>query len=219
VCGALSGASALADTAYAGTTADETEAGADAARLEQVMALLAEGGGIRAEFEETRHLQILTEPIETRGVLYFAPPDRLARHTTYPGHSRLVVNGDQAAFRDETGQQALDLGASEVARGLVGNLMVLLRGDLAGLRSRYTLSFQTEGPSWVLELAPRSPELRSVIDRQRVAGNGRVLLSLESWEPGGDRTLTRFDDVETGLTWSAAEADRIFTLEGFDAAP
>ena len=218
MCGALPVASALADAAQA-ATADEAVAGADAARLEQVMALLAEGGGIRAEFEETRHLQILTEPIETRGVLYFAPPDRLARHTTYPGHSRLVVNGDQAAFRDETGQQALDLGTSEVARGLVGNLMVLLRGDLAGLRSRYSVSFRADGPRWVLELAPRSRELRSVIDRQRVIGNGRVLLSLESWDPGGDRTLTHFDDVETGLAWSAAEADRIFSLEGFDAAP
>ena len=71
--------------------------------LEELMDMFASSGGVQARFRESRHLAILTAPIETRGMLYFAPPDRLARHTTWPGRASVVVDGDRVAFDDETG--------------------------------------------------------------------------------------------------------------------
>ena len=106
------------------------------ADLEALMELLAGSGGVRARFQESRHLSILTDPIETAGVLYFAPPDRLARHTLRPGRSSVVVDAGRVSFGDETGHRTVDINASEVARTLVSNLMVVLRGDLESLRAR-----------------------------------------------------------------------------------
>ena len=34
----------------------------------------ANNGTLRADFQETRRFSLLTEPIETEGVLYFEPP-------------------------------------------------------------------------------------------------------------------------------------------------
>ena len=50
--------------------------------LEELMGRLAESGGVRARFRETKHLSLLTAPLVSEGTLYFAPPDRFARHTT-----------------------------------------------------------------------------------------------------------------------------------------
>jgi outer membrane lipoprotein-sorting protein len=187
--------------------------------LASLMDLFAASGGVRANFEETRYLAILMEPIETAGVLYFAPPDRLARHTIRPGHSRIVVRGDRVSFSDETGSRVVDLRSSEVARSLVDNLRILLRGDLLALRKRYDARYETDGGSWMLDLKPRSRHLRAVIERIRVTGRGPVLQSLETRETSGDRSVILLSRVETHLDFEPAELEWIFSLGPTEETP
>jgi len=188
------------------------------ASIEALMSRFAASGNVRARFRETLHLSLLTAPIETEGMLYFAPPDRLARYTTRPGSSSVVINADRVAFSDETGYQMIDLGSSEVARHLVGNLVILLRGDLATLRARYSVSFGSDGQDWVLDLEPRSRIVRGIVEWVRV--KGRIgLTEMETRQAGGDTTVTVFSDVETGLDFTPTELERIFSLEDPDDAP
>jgi outer membrane lipoprotein-sorting protein len=183
------------------------------ASLEELMALFASSGGVRAEFVETRELAILAMPIETRGKLYFAPPDRLARHTLEPSPSSVVVQGDRVALRDETGEQVLSLGSSEVARTLVGNTAAMLRGDLDALRARYEIEFEATSDAWLLGLVPRSRVAKAIVERIEVRGSGRALSSMVTLESSGDRATTRFAAVETGVDFSPEELARVFSLE------
>ena len=187
--------------------------------LEELMDLFASSGGVRARFKESRHLAILMAPIETHGVLYFAPPDRLARHTTWPGRARVVVDGERVAFGDETGHQVLELGASEVARALVSNLAVVLRGDLEALRARYAIAFRSDAGTWTLDLEPRSRSLRGIIERVRFSGSTEHLTEVETRESNGDRTLLTFSDVVTGLAWTDDELAQIFALGSSQDTP
>ena len=189
------------------------------ADVEALMEHLAASGGVRAHFRETRRLALLTEPLETRGVLTFAPPDRLARETTWPGRSSIVVRDGRAAFRDETGHQVLELGSNDVARHFAENLTVLLRGDLPALRARYAVSYRTDGTDWVLGLEPRSPAVRDIVEWTRFEGRGTRVSAMETRETSGDSTLTVFNAVETGLDFSPAEIERIFALEEPGGAP
>jgi outer membrane lipoprotein-sorting protein len=183
------------------------------------MELFAGRGGVRARFRESRHLSILTDPIETAGVLYFAPPDRLARHTTRPGRSSAVVDADRVSFGDETGHRAFDVNASEIARTLVSNLIVVFRGDLESLRARYSVGFEAGDGNWALDLKPRSRAVRGIISQIRLTGRGRELDEMETRESNGDRTIMMFSDIETGLVWETSELERIFSLDPPDAMP
>ncbi|MBW2493314.1 MAG: outer membrane lipoprotein carrier protein LolA [Deltaproteobacteria bacterium] len=187
--------------------------------LEALMRRFAESGGVRARFRESRQLSILTDPIETQGMLYFAPPDRLARHTSWPGRSSIVIEADRVSISDETGQRVFDLDTSEVARALVGNLMVVFRGDLEALRERYSISFESAAESWTLDLEPRSRALRSVIERVHFAGEGQNLLAMETREPNGDRTVVKFSEIEVGVSWQQRDLDEIFSIDPPDTAP
>lgn len=187
--------------------------------LEALMAIFAGSGGVRAHFEESRHLSILTDPIETTGTLYFAPPDRLARHATWPGRSSVVIEAGRVSLGDETGQRVFEFNTSEVAQALIGNLMVVFRGDLKTLRARYSISFDSDGESWTLDLEPRSRALRGVIEGIRFSGQNRELSAMETRESNGDRTITRFSEIEIGLSWEQADLDRIFSLDPPDTAP
>ena len=194
-----------------GTAHAEESAARVPETLEALMTHFAKSGGVRAHFDETRTLSILTAPIETEGTLYFSPPDRLARVTTQPGASTVVVHGTRVVLEDETGRREMDLGASDVARGLVSNLMVLLRGDLPELRKRYAITYSPEGERWQLDLVPRSNTLRALVELVRVTGIGQRLMGMETRETNGDATVTRFSELESGLDLDADGS--VFSLE------
>lgn len=181
--------------------------------LEVLMAHFASSGGVRAHFRETRRLAILALPIESQGLLYFSPPDRLARLTTHPGASRVVVQGTRVVFVNETGRTEMDLASNAVARGLVSNLMVLLRGDVSELRARYAVSYSTDDQNWQLHLEPRSRDMRALVERVVATGEGRVLTGMETFETNGDVTILRFSDVETGFEFVPGESGDVFSFE------
>jgi len=191
--------------------------------LEELMALFAESGGVRAEFTENRYLSILTEPIETSGVLYFSPPAYLARYTVQPDKSSIVTNGKQVALRDTIGTRTIDLGSSDLARELVSSFAVLLSGDFAALTAHYDAEFYFEEEHgspmtsvWTLDLKPRSAEIRDLIQRTRVRGRKNRLTSMETLEKNGDRTLMLFSGVETGVEFDDEELDALFSLNDHD---
>jgi len=119
---------------------------------------------------------------------------------------------------DETGQRVFDFNTSEVARALVGNLMIVFRGDLESLKARYSISFDSDGENWTLDLEPRSRALRRIIDKIRFTGRSRELNAMETHESNGDRTTRKFSEIEIGRSWEQEDLDGIFSLDPPDAA-
>ena len=189
------------------------ESQAPVATLKDLMALLAGSGGVRARFVETRHLSLLSEPLESEGRLYFEPPDRLARVTTRPSQTRMVIRGERLSLRDDRPGGRLDLGGLAMARELVDNVKVVLGGDLATLRRRYDVSFGAGPDGWRLRLEPRASALRRFVEAIELAGRAAALERMEVRESSGDRTVTRFLEVETGVVFSEAESERLFALD------
>jgi outer membrane lipoprotein-sorting protein len=186
--------------------------------LEALMAGMAETSGVWARFVEHKQIALLSEPIETRGTLVFVPPDRLRRSTAEPSRSELVIAGERFAFRDAAGADAVDLSASPLARQFVENFIVLFNGDLAKLRERYEPEFRSAGADWSLALRPRNRPLSDLIERITLVGTGPLLRSMEMLEKDGDRTTTRFSDVEVDRHFTPAELEQLFALPTSDAA-
>jgi len=172
---------------------------------------MAGAPGVVAKFREQKQLALLSEPLESRGTLYFVPPNRLARETSEPSRTRLVIDGDRFWFRDAAGSQAVDLSASPIAREYVSNFIVLFNGDLGALRKRYEPRFSADAHGWRLELRPRGKPLSDFIERVTLAGSGRALDRMELVEAGGDRTTTWFEEVRSDRAFSDEELARIFS--------
>ena len=177
--------------------------------LDILMHHMANTRGVRARFHEVKEVSLLAAPVESRGTVYFVPPDRFARHTTAPGRTWLVIEGDRLHFSDEVGREEIDLSGDPVAGQFVGHFVVLWNGDLEALRERYEVAFEAMGPGrdagWTLTLVPRSPRLRRFIERIAVRGAGPALHEMTLVEADGDRTLTHFDEVETDHAFGPEE--------------
>jgi hypothetical protein len=171
---------------------------------------MARAKGVLAEFTETKELALLSAPIESRGVLHFIPPDRMARRTLAPAESSLVVDGKRVLFRDASGAAPVDLSGDPSAKEFVDNFTTIFRGDLAALRAKYDVRFESEPPRWRLVLEPKDAVLRRFVASVTLAGEGETMREMVLLERDGDRTTTRFGRVETDHVYSPAETEALF---------
>jgi len=178
--------------------------------LEALMQRMASTTGVRAEFREEKTLALLETPLVSEGELYFIPPSRMARITTRPGRSSLVIDGQKMSYTDEAGASDVDLAGNRVARTIADNFVVLFAGDLAALRERYQVAFVSEHPRWRIGLTPRAAPLSQFIASVELRGDGPALEQIAILEADGDRTVTRFRNVETDTRFSPEELARLF---------
>jgi hypothetical protein len=184
--------------------------GTGALTLDELLGHMATTRGVVAEFREVKLLALLDAPLETRGTLYFVPPDKLARVTQSPAKTRLLLSGDHMRFEDEAGTNDIDLSANPVARQFANNLMVLWRGDRAALEAIYKLEYSADGALWKLSLAPKSAPLDRFITSIRIAGDGPAIRDMDLLETDGDRTHTVFEKTEVDHEFGPEEEQRIF---------
>jgi hypothetical protein len=182
--------------------------------LDDLLRHMATTRGVVAEFREIKTLKLLDAPLETRGTIYFSPPDRLARVTREPTETRLVLDGGRMRFQDAAGGRDVDLSENPVARSFSENMIVLWRGDRAALESIYALAFHSEGARWQLELTPRHAPLDRFLRSITLRGDGAVMQEMEVVESDGDRTQTLFEKTDVDHVFGADEARTIFGPRG-----
>lgn len=169
---------------------------ADDAKLAERIAKLRAPGALEREFVETKQLALLAAPLESRGVMTFAPPNRLRWEIREPEPSLLEVAGDVVEFsKPGTKPRRIDLTREPGARGLVDAVRLLLSGEFAALRRDYELALSEDGAHWRLSLTPRAAALRRVVARMEFAGVADTPRELLLEFANGDRSRVRFEVV------------------------
>jgi hypothetical protein len=186
--------------------------------LDGLLARMASTRGVAARFHERREVELLVEPLESRGNLYFVPPDRMARFTTEPAFSSLIVQKDSVRFREAEGAESVDLSGSPMARAFVDNFMAIFGGDREKLLRAYRAELTEQDGAWELTLTPLHPPLARFLERVVLRGDGAGMREMEVRDVDGDRTLTAFEAVEVDRPFSAAELARLFD-DGAPLAP
>jgi hypothetical protein len=197
----------------AGARAAPPAADARGDGLAALLARFAKAPGIYARFREEKHLTMLQVPLVNEGTIHFTPPGRLARHTTRPIASTLLIADNRVQFGDAAGKDSVDLGANPVARVFVDSFIMLLAGDRAGLERYFILRFApTSGAGWRLSMTPRTTPMDKVIKEIALAGDGLVIRQMEVRESSGDWTRTTFTDVDVAHRYSPAEQAQVFRM-------
>jgi outer membrane lipoprotein-sorting protein len=178
--------------------------------LGALLARMSGTTGVVADFTERKFLRLLGEPLESKGTLYYQPPDRLARITSEPAKTRLVLDGDRMRYSDEAGSSEVSLADAPVARVFAENMVAIFRGDRAELESRYRLEFHAEGQRWQLALTPKGAPLDRAIASIQLSGTGRVLRQLDVVERDGDSTQTVFEKSDPAHVFTAEESLAVF---------
>lgn len=159
--------------------------------LSALMRAMAQVPASESRFVETRHLAMLTRPIELKGSLRYERPNRLAKHVQSPFDELLSVEGDAVTLVNRTKgeQQVLLLREQPVLAALVESVRATLAGDLAQLERHYKAGFSGRRSAWTLRLAPRDAKVRGYVETITLAGGDARLRRIEVLETGGDRSV------------------------------
>jgi outer membrane lipoprotein-sorting protein len=159
--------------------------------LQALMGEMAAVPASRTRFVETRHLALLTRPLELKGSLTYERPHRLTKHVESPFNELLSVDGDALSLVNRTkGEQRIVSLREQPALGaLVESVRATLAGDRAQLERHYRVKFSGGRQAWQLQLTPRQAQLRAHVDSIALSGAGARLQHIEVLESGGDSSV------------------------------
>jgi hypothetical protein len=159
--------------------------------LPALMQAMAQVPSSRARFVETRHIALLTQPVELKGSLSYERPHRLAKHVQSPVDELLSVDGDALTVLNKTRgeQRVISLREQPAAGALVASVRATLAGDLAQLQRHYQVELSGTRAAWRLRLIPRDAQLARHVESITLAGAAARLERIDALETSGDRSL------------------------------
>jgi len=171
--------------------------------LGPLMAALAKNGAGTVRFAETKTSAFLKAPAESSGMLTYAAPSRLEKHTLAPRDERFAVDGETVVIETTAPNPAekrrIELRLSEypAIQAFVESIRGTLAGDLASLRRYYRVELEGTWSDWRLHLLPSDPQMAELVQKVLIGGAGGEVRRIEILEASGDRsvmTITRPKD-------------------------
>lgn len=161
--------------------------------LSDVVTGIAKQGGGAARFTEIKHLAALAHPLRVQGEVRFTPPDRMQRLVTDPYREEMTVaDGMLSLQREGEDPRELALEDHPPIAAFVNAFLATLAGDKALLEEHYELQLSGDEKQWTLDMSPRDQRLAKRIEGIRVAGSGDRLISFETRQANGDRSVMLF---------------------------
>jgi len=170
-------------------------AAAPAFDVERLMRELAKREEAAVRFEETRHSDVLREPLVAAGELRYRRPARLERRVQAPYAERYTIEDGRVTVERGGTARTLSLDGLPVLRVFVESIRATLAGDLPALRRHYLVLFSGTREEWTLALLPADPALAEYVTSVRIAGSGDRIERMEVLEASGDRVVTRFTPI------------------------
>ncbi|MDR5754208.1 MULTISPECIES: outer membrane lipoprotein carrier protein LolA [unclassified Caballeronia] len=181
------------------------ESAQDATLVSGVARHLADAGGVRAQFKQTRTLAAMKEPLVSTGSIVFVrergviwrveTPYKATYAITDAGMREIGVNGKPRASRANDAR-----GAAQVSR----MMRAMLGGDLSGLYSQFDVKAHGTPSNWRIELTPNQPQLAQSVRRLDMNG-GDFLQGLRIVLANGDATQIDFTGSAPAGELSPAE--------------
>ena len=175
---------------YPALSGAETASTWDVRQLMQELSQVKEAKGT---FTESKHLQVLSHPLESSGTLLFKAPDHLEKHTVAPKAESLVL--DKGVLRIDNKarniKRTLQLQDYPALWALVESIRSTLAGDLETLQRFYTIELDGNSSGWTMTLQPIELKMREVVSEVRISGHANIIDSIETREANGDHALMK----------------------------
>ena len=117
---------------------------------------------LQGPFTQERSIALLASKVKSTGKMYMVRPDRLRWELEPPDAAIYWVLPDALAYQTKAGKGKIGKGAQGPLGGVLGDLLVLLGGDLKKLEGRYDLALiKRETSEIVIHATPRMRRSRS----------------------------------------------------------
>lgn len=169
------------------------------ALLGQIRERRAGAPQVQANFQEEKTIRMMNKPVVSSGKVWFQAPDKFRREVKGNSPSITVSDGQllwiyypkfQSAERYSLGKRSpLDAGIAAITASL----------NLEGVEESYNITGSREADGHVLQLAPRAPSMKKMLQRFTIRFNEALqVVRTEMLQPNGDRIVTTYSGESRG---------------------
>lgn len=163
---------------------------------------LQKPANVQGAFTQERHLKSLTKPMTTTGQFVLVPKKGLLWHMQKPFDNRLRVRAD--GIMQWNGKSWVQPNQSKMSgqNRQISLFLDLLGGNTQGLEKQFDLQLSGSPQKWTLRLNPKTALMKQIFNHIDISGDS-VVRRIELSEKQGDRTVMRFNQVQTDAALEA----------------
>lgn len=163
--------------------------------LSQIREKRAAAPQVQADFQEEKSIRMMNKPVVSSGKVWFQAPNKFRREVRGNTPSLTVSDGStlwihypkfESAERYTLGKRSpLDAGIAAITASL----------NLQGVEENYHITGSREGNVHILQLAPRTPSMKRMLQRFIIHFNEALQVDrTEMLQPSGDRIITVYSN-------------------------
>ena len=157
--------------------------------LQQLMMDLAKVQAVESTFEETKTMELLSEPLRSSGNLVYKAPDYLEKRVLQPQASYYIVAGDQVRVGSaQHKERQVVLFQFPALEAFIAALRGTLAGDIKTLKEYYEVDFSGTANQWILQLIPKNDEMLLYVKKIHIYGSGDKINQIDTLETNGDHS-------------------------------
>jgi len=150
---------------------------------------------VQAEFQEEKTMRMMNKPVASSGKVWFQAPNKFRREVRGNSPSVTASDGQQLWIHYPKFQSVEQYSLGKRSPLDAGIAAITASLNLEGVENTYNITGAKEGNGYVLQLAPRSPSLKKMLQRFTIEFNEALQVErTEMFQANGDRIATKYSN-------------------------
>ncbi len=149
---------------------------------------------ITSDFTQSKHLDFLSNDIESSGKMAFKAPENISWQYLTPFSYKVVFKDEKLLINDNGNKSKLDLGSNELFKQLNHLISASINGDMFNA-DEFDISYLKEDSARVVHFLPKDPQFSEFIKAFHITfSNEGTVDEVKMIEPSGDYTKIVFSN-------------------------
>ena len=155
---------------------------------------------IVSDFEQTKHLDFLSNDIKSTGSLVFKSPDLIKWEYKTPFNYSVVFKNDKLFINDDGNKSKIDLGSNKTFKSLNSLIIKSIKGDMFD-DGKFEIQFFNNSNHYIVKFTPKDIDIQSFIHDFILSFDKGTLevVEIKMMENTEDYTKIRFFDQKINV--------------------
>ncbi len=165
---------------------------------------------LQSDFVQVKHLDVLSEDIESEGKLYYKNENLLRWEYTTPIQYLIVMKNGKLSIKDNGKVSSFDLSGNKTFQKVNEMVVRSLQGDLVLDELEYSYQFKENSSNYLVIMTPKEKKVQEFMKSISIyfSKKNYAVSEVKMQEQSGDYTIMKFKNKKI----NASISDKIFSI-------
>jgi outer membrane lipoprotein carrier protein len=169
---------------------------------QQLHQVAANTKALQSDFTQIKHLEVLSEDIESTGTLFYKADNKLRWEYSAPLNYLIVLHEGKISIKDEDNVSSYDLSGNKTFEKVNEMIIGSIQGNLLLEEQDYRYEFKESSKQYLVELFPKQAKVQEFMKSIRIYFSKKdyAVEQLQLVEQSGDFTCILFSNKKINGT-------------------